>query len=182
LALVVAISVGAVAAVWAQSPLHGRGGPPGLKGTLAAVDTAGRTITVGDQQYSLSADARIEADHTQIPLDQLAQYIGKQVGLRLNDAQEVIALILLPELPRDRVARGIVSEPMADLAAARNDVQVLSLAGKTVLQSQGMTSSALASLQPARGQQLANGIYFVLIRSTEAGVTKTVMKRLVVLR
>ena len=61
-----AVLVGTVAPVFANGefPRHGPG--LGVKGILTAVDTAGRTITVHGQQYSLSADVRIGAACSQI--------------------------------------------------------------------------------------------------------------------
>ncbi|MFN4218442.1 MAG: hypothetical protein ACK4HB_04070 [Candidatus Bipolaricaulia bacterium] len=72
----------------------GGGGKSGkLKGTLQAVDTSNRTITVNNQTFSVSANVVIEVKQgkqkSYISFEQLPSYIGKLVEIKY-DANKVV--------------------------------------------------------------------------------------------
>jgi Ca2+-binding RTX toxin-like protein len=76
--LLLAVLMGMAAPVWASDDENE------VKGTLSAVDTTSRTVTVNGQTYSVSAQVNVEVNDTHIPFGQLASYVGKQVELKLN--------------------------------------------------------------------------------------------------
>lgn len=72
----------------------GGGGKAGqLKGTLQAVDTANRTITVNTQTFSVSANVVIEVkkgkQKSYISFEQLPSYIGKFVKIKYDAPKTV---------------------------------------------------------------------------------------------
>ncbi len=57
-----------------------------VKGTLNAADVAGLTVTVNNQPYSVSANVVVKVKKQgYIPFNQLPNYIGRQVKLKLSN-------------------------------------------------------------------------------------------------
>jgi hypothetical protein len=81
LMLTLTVLTGVVTPAWAEG---GNQTVQEIEGTLNGINLDTRTITVNNQDYSLAAEVDVEINDQHILINQLANFVGKKVELKLN--------------------------------------------------------------------------------------------------